>query len=368
MTVPPHSPQHEAGRRPEDEVTTDPADRDGRSTGRVPDGGAEPATDDHGGDAVTARGATAMSATSDVSGTTGMASVGGSTTGASSTGASSTGRSSRDGSDADEPGTDASGADGPGSHRAERPVPRSGLSEQHSATYLTGQRDAAVQEDPFTTVTPASGSDDASRDDDSRRPARRGADELRDDDEPDTAVILDGATTEPAPRKRTAAHLWGVLLTLVLVPVAWYLIADAGARLTLASGNQWDTGERNVAALIELGSGLLALAVALLAARWTSLGAIITGALVLLLGIPFVAVPTLTQDYLEPVTTWLRDFNDLGANLAHHLVASGSSGRLLAYGLALILVGVVSHGARRQGRREARAAVRLERQRAGHRD
>lgn len=281
-----------------------------------------------------------------------------------------------------------------GSRRVHRPVPRSGPSEQRAAgilsgdvppervplterlragddaadsdssdsdvaqtTVVAGSEPAVVETDGETTVTrPLSG---VTGEAGSRRRARPPVE----DDEPDTGILLEGASISPEPPSRAAAHWWAILLSLVGVPVAWYLLADAGARFTLPAGSPWETGNLNVAALIEFGAGLLVLAAVLLAARWSSVGAFITGGLVFIAGLPFLAVPDLTRDWLEPVLTRLQDFNDFGGNLAHHIVASGATGRFVVYGLALVLVGFVSHGARRQGRREAKALEAFERSR-----
>lgn len=167
-------------------------------------------------------------------------------------------------------------------------------------------------------------------------------------------TVLDGAT-EVRPATRAAAHAWGVVLTLLLTPVALYLWADAGARLALAPDAPWETGDLNIAALVELAAALLVTAVVLLAARWSSVGAILTGSLVLLGGLAFVAIPLQVRDAVEPALERVGDLGGLGANLGHHLLADGSTGRLVLYGAALVLLGVVSHGARRQGRAEERA-------------
>ncbi|MCK6212542.1 hypothetical protein KZX45_18555 [Georgenia sp. EYE_87] len=169
-----------------------------------------------------------------------------------------------------------------------------------------------------------------------------------------SAGVLDGAT-QAAPRSRAGAHWWSLLLTLVLAPVAWYLVADAGARLTLGDDSPWARGELAPAALIELAAGLVVTAVVLLTARWSSLGAQVTGVLVLLAGLAFVILPARTAEVVEPAVTWLEDLNALGRNVAHHLLADGPAGRLALYGLGLLAVGVVSHGARRLGRAEERA-------------
>ncbi|WP_164737244.1 hypothetical protein [Georgenia sp. SYP-B2076] len=176
----------------------------------------------------------------------------------------------------------------------------------------------------------------------------------RDAPVPEADVVLAGATHTRA-RSRAAAHWWGLAVAAVLTPVAWYLVADGGARLTLGDTTPWSTGAVAPAALVELAGGLVVVALVMLAARWSSVGAIVSGALVLAAGAAFLAFPGETRELLTPVLDRLRGFNDLGGNVAHHLVSDGSSGRLALYGVALALLGVVSHGARRQGRREERA-------------
>lgn len=240
-----------------------------------------------------------------------------------------------------------------------RPVPapeeeQPTLSEHRSAAYLTGERA------PEPARTPDPREDAADRRRSPEEEAARGmpvgasGDGTEPRDRSDRDVLLEGTTALTRPPARTGSHVLTVLLTLLLTPVAWYLLADAGARFTLARANPWATGNLNPAALLELLGGLVVLAVVLLAARWSSLGATVTGVLVLVAGVPFVAAPAWTQETLEPALTWLAGRGDLGGNVAHHLVASGSTGRLVVSGVALVLVGTVSHGARRRGRREVR--------------
>ena len=88
------------------------------------------------------------------------------------------------------------------------------------------------------------------------------------------------------------------------------------------------------------------------------------GSLVALIGGAFVLFPAVTQDFAEPYLQWLRDYNDFGGNIAHHLVADGSTGRILVAGIALILVGIVSHNARRRGRREQTIREAIDRRKA----
>ncbi|WP_193311485.1 hypothetical protein [Georgenia satyanarayanai] len=250
-------------------------------------------------------------------------------------------------------------------HQAERPVPRSGLAEHRSAAYLTGERPVEQEPRPEpestpTATTPAPWLTGAGAAAATAAPAPVTREDSPAEEEHarrDREVLLEGTTAHTRPPSRAKAHVLTIVVTLLLTPVAWYLLADAGARLTLPPGNPWETANLNVAALLELAGGLLVLVLVLLAARWSSVGAIVTGALVVVVGVPFVAVPAWTQDLLEPVESWLAGLGDFGDNVAHHLVASGSTGRLVAVGVALVLVGVVSHGARRQGRREVRPAV-----------
>lgn len=246
-----------------------------------------------------------------------------------------------------------------GAHEADRPVPRSGLAEHYSAGYLTGELSPREQE--TAAASPAGGYATTAGDQPAAGPGDAPAQtEVVESTAPPTAAedpVLAGATAVGKLPSRAGAHVWGLLITLLLTPVAWYLLADAGARLTLPGGNPWDTTNLNIAALLELAGGLLVLVVVLLAARWSSVGAIVTGSLLLVVGVPFVAVPGWTQNLLESVTDWLAGLGDFGDNIAYHLVATGSTGRFVVYGVALIFIGVVSHGARRQGRREIRAAL-----------
>lgn len=163
---------------------------------------------------------------------------------------------------------------------------------------------------------------------------------------------------------RAGAHWWAILATLLLTPVAWYLLSDAGARMTLPAENQWETGVLNFAALGELVGGLVVLGVILWAARASSLGGFIVGGLLVLVGGAFVVAPAWVQQLLEPFLDTLRGYNDMGANIAHHLVADGSTGRILIAGFTLVMIGFVSHGARRRGRSEQVIRAAVERRRA----
>ncbi|WP_075891472.1 hypothetical protein [Actinomyces provencensis] len=174
-------------------------------------------------------------------------------------------------------------------------------------------------------------------------------------------ALFEGATVVPEVPSRAAAHVWSLLLTLLLVPLAWYLLADAGARMTLATDNPMSTGILNPAALAELVGGVLVVVLIAVLARHSSLGAHVVGIVVTVLGLPWVVAPGASARLVLPAMEWLDQWNAFGANLAHHLQASGYSGRLLLVGIALLLLGWTSHRVRRSGRDEEALRAEVER-------
>ncbi len=162
---------------------------------------------------------------------------------------------------------------------------------------------------------------------------------------------------QEASLSRAAAHWWTVLITLVFAPVAWYLFTDGGARIEWASSQSQPI---TIAAYIEFGLGLLAVFIFLLAARWSSIGSIVMGSVFLALGLAFLIFPGEGADVLRTSTEYFGRLGQFGINVVEHLSATLETGRMALYGLVLIMVGVVSHGARRQGRREERTKIALE--------
>src|SRR5699024_11814492 len=102
----------------------------------------------------------------------------------------------------------------------------------------------------------------------------------------------------------------------------------------------------------------ITLIIMLMAARWSSVGSIIIGSIATLIGAAFLVVPQIVADFLESQAMIFDRLGQFGMNIHDHLVSDGHSGRLLLYGITFIFVGVVSHGARRQGRRD-RKSTRL---------
>lgn len=159
---------------------------------------------------------------------------------------------------------------------------------------------------------------------------------------------------------RTGAHWISFLGFLLLTPVAWFLAADAGARMTLADSAPMYTGIASFQALGELAGAVLVCVILFALARRSSLGAWIMGVLTLAAGLPWVLAPGVTASSLLSALTSLSQTGPVGANLMHHLQASGYSGRFVVLGALLMGVAYVSHSARRTGRAEEALRTLLE--------
>ena len=159
---------------------------------------------------------------------------------------------------------------------------------------------------------------------------------------------------------RTGAHWLSLLLFLILTPVGWYLAADAGARMTLADAAPMYTGVASMLALGELLGSVLVAAILFVVARRSSLGAWLTGLGTLIVGLPWVMAPGITATSVLAALTALTNTGSLGANLSHHLQASGYSGRFVLLGVALLGLAYVSHAARRTGRDEEALRTSIE--------
>ncbi len=160
------------------------------------------------------------------------------------------------------------------------------------------------------------------------------------------------------PKGRGLAHFGTLLLTLLLVPVAWYLISDAGARLAAVPNNPWDTGTVQILPLLELLGGFVVLAVIWLRARVSSLGAQVIGAIVALAGLAALVVPKLGNDVVTMLGDAIGGYNDFTGNVVFHLGNDLGSGRIAAFGIILFMTGLAAHGARRRGHQIATAVTR----------
>ena len=159
---------------------------------------------------------------------------------------------------------------------------------------------------------------------------------------------------------RTGAHWLSFLLFLLLVPVGWYLAADGGARMTLADAAPMYTGVASIVALGEILGAIIISAILFVVARRSSLGAWLMGIVTFIVGLPWLMAPGITAASVLSALTALTNTGSLGANLSHHLQASGYSGRFALLGIALIGLAYVSHSARRTGRAEEALRTSIE--------
>ena len=184
-------------------------------------------------------------------------------------------------------------------------------------------------------------------------------------DKSDAPSSLDDELFSAAPEitempSRTGAHWLSFLLFLLLVPVGWYLAADAGARMTLADAAPIYTGVASIVALGEILGAIIISAILFVTARRSSLGAWLMGIVTLIVGLPWLMAPGITEASALSALTTLTNTGSLGANLSHHLQASGYSGRFALLGIALMGLAYVSHSARRTGRAEEALRTSLE--------
>ena len=184
-------------------------------------------------------------------------------------------------------------------------------------------------------------------------------------DKADAPSSLDDELFSAAPEvtempSRTGAHWLSFLLFLLLVPAGWYLAADAGARMTLADAAPMYSGVASILALGEILGAIIISAILFVTARRSSLGAWLMGIVTLVVGLPWIMAPGITEASLLPTLTALTNTGSLGANLSHHLQASGYSGRFALLGIALMGLAYVSHSARRTGRAEEALRISLE--------
>ena len=170
-------------------------------------------------------------------------------------------------------------------------------------------------------------------------------------DDVDDDVLLAGSTVVGKPASRAAAHWGGTLLALVLFPIAWFLMHTAANALTGALADGWPK-VFSTAGIIELCMAIVLLIVVMATATRSSLGTFVTGITTLLIGLPFVVVPSITKQYLGDFLANMALQSRFGRILSEAILLDGVSGRLVIIGLFLIMLGVVSHSTRRAGRRE----------------
>ena len=109
-------------------------------------------------------------------------------------------------------------------------------------------------------------------------------------------------------------------------------------------------GHANFAAAGELAGGIAVAAAVWFLARFSSLGAVLTGMAVSALGAVGILLPKWTDSTLLHIVDSAADgAGGVAANIAEYLRADLGTGRMLVFGAALLLTGLVCHSARRRG-------------------
>ncbi len=162
---------------------------------------------------------------------------------------------------------------------------------------------------------------------------------------------------QPELPSRALPRVLSVLLTLIFTPIAWYLVADAAARLAFATDNPMVTGVINPAALGELLAGVIAVVILAILAAQSSLGLIVAGTLVIGVGVPFLVIPGIVRNTGFWGVTRLEEFNAFGSNVSNHFMATGFTGLFVVLGTFLLAFGIALSTVRRTGRSEERQRV-----------
>lgn len=174
-------------------------------------------------------------------------------------------------------------------------------------------------------------------------------------------AIFEGTTVVPVVPSRVGAHVLALLLTLILAPLTWYFLADAGARMTLAEGAPIASGQVSLQALLEIAIGIIGFIVIVALAVRSSLGAWVSGLILTIAGLPWLIAPAAMLSLTQASFDRVSSLGVIGRNLAHHLQVSAYSGRLLVLGIVLWAIGIVSHSVRRRGRAEEALRSEVER-------
>ena len=167
----------------------------------------------------------------------------------------------------------------------------------------------------------------------------------------DDDVLLDGSTVVGKPASRFGSHWAGILIAVVLLPLSWFFGHTARHAFGTTAARDPE-GAMSVNGVIVIALSALCLGVGLWMARRSSLGTILVGALTALAGIPGLLAPAATHRVLEQALGAAADRTSLGKDLLDFLWLDLSRGTFLLVGMVVLMVGIVSHSARRAGRRE----------------
>lgn len=157
------------------------------------------------------------------------------------------------------------------------------------------------------------------------------------------------------PKGRVGAHIGSIFATLLLIPLAWYLISDAGVRLNLVQNNPWDTGNVSIAVIFEFAGAMLSVFLLWLMARASSLGAQLWGIVLTIAGLVPIFAPKLGVQLVDILDEAIGGYNAFTGNVVHHLALDLGSGRVAIFGFIIFLTGIMIHLARKSAAQRAEA-------------
>lgn len=177
---------------------------------------------------------------------------------------------------------------------------------------------------------------------------------------PDDETLFAGATVLPTVPGRAGGRWLSAIAFLLLTPVVWYLLSDAGARFFVAEANPWQTGIVNLAGIAEFVGGLALIVLLGVVAAQSSLGLLLSGVLFTVAGLPFLVVPGYTRQFLESaLDPSLNGLGAFGQNVSFHLAFTGATGILTIIGVTLLTLSWVVYRVRRKGRSEENLRIEV---------
>lgn len=172
------------------------------------------------------------------------------------------------------------------------------------------------------------------------------------------------------PKGRGWTHVWVTLVTLLLLPVAWYLLSNGMEALRLAhpltEAELTDPAFNQVTPMVlgpilELLGGVAALIIVALLARRSSFGAQFFGIVIALGAAVGLFFPKLA---LHVPVLWARVTASLNHviidNVTAHLYRDLLWGRFLVFGIVIFVIGLAAHGARKRAAKRAAAQTARE--------
>lgn len=168
----------------------------------------------------------------------------------------------------------------------------------------------------------------------------------------DERIILAGATVLPEIRSHVKKHWLSSVLTLLLTPLCWWLLADAIVRIQDASiANLAGESAYSAFGLVELLGGIAIIAILLFLSVISGVGLIVTGSLITVVGLAFLVAPGSMAGLLTPLVEAISD-TSVGQVVVQNLSNTSFNGLAFITGISMLGGGIAISCSRRLGRAE----------------